>query len=582
MTHEMGSWSGGVAPVLAAGLMLVSWYKPLLALVTFAAWGWVVSTIYDKDAARWYLPREMWNLIHMAAGIAAFGVLLAAPMSFWILWPVAAGILVADLVVYFIVHNADSRVPDSAKWTFNLSNLKARAEARAQAKQARIITLQMRGPKGAVQAPDRDSPEYEVRVWAEELLEGMIDARGIQLDIVPSRENQYAVTFMVDGVRKPVEQFHATKAVAVIDFFKRAAGLDTEDRRRRQSGDFEFGKTGAPMTPARVSTQGDSKGMRFSLLISPESQVARPLEELGMLPNQIEELRRIVEQRQGVVLLAAPPDNGRTSTLYAILRTHDAYTSNVQSVELEPQAAIEGVRQNRFNPSGDAEYSTTVRSILRRDPDVVGVAEMPDETTAKEAARADHERTRVYLCIKADGALQAIQLYARAVGDQKLAANSLYGVVAQRLVRQLCVNCRTAFQPTPEMLKKLGLPKDTKQLYRKGGQVLIKDKPQVCPVCQGEGFFGQTGIFEVHSLEAEQRKLIAGNDMTALRATFRQKKQQSMQQAALQHVALGNTSVEEVVRVTQSASRPSGSGSAGSGGTPGGKPASARPAAPSG
>jgi len=264
--------------------------------------------------------------------------------------------------------------------------------------------------------------------------------------------------------------------------------------------------------------------------------------------------------------------------MYALLRKHDAYTSNVQTIALEQQATIEGVRQNKFEPTGDAEFSTTVRSILRRDPDVVAVAEMPDEATAREVAKADHERTRIYVSLRADGVLPAIQLFARAVGDQKLASNCLHGAIGQRLVRQLCVNCKAPFQPTAEMIKKLGLPKDTKQLFKKSGQVLMKDKPQVCPVCGGSGFFGQIGVFEVYTIGPDERKLIAANDMTALRAAFRQRKQQSLQQAALQHVVLGNTSVEEVIRVTQSSQQPAAKPSSAAA-----KPAAtARPSAPTG
>lgn len=540
---------------LAAGLFLLSWYKPLVVVVIISLWAWVVSTIYDKDAAQWYLPRQMWNFVHMAAAIAALGVVLFAPLGFWVSVPIMAGILAVDLVAYALYRQADSRVPESAKWTINLSEMKARAAARKEAKKAKVITLQLRGPDGDAPVPDRESPEYEVRVWTEELIEGMIDARGVQLDITPLSENQYGVSFMVDGVRKAVEKQHANKAVAIIDFLKQIAGLDVEDRRRRLVADIEVGKPGAPLTPTRLITAGSSKGQRLTLLFDPQAQVLRSKDDLGMHPNQEKDFDALVKEHKGVVLVAAPPDNGLTTTLYTLLREHDAYTSNVQSIEIDPQATIEGVRQNRFTPGGDAEYSTLVRSILRRDPDVVSVSDMPDENTAKEIARCDHERTRVYFGLRADGSLQAVQMYARAVGDQKLAAESLHGVIAQRLVRRLCANCKTAFKPTPEMLKKLGLPRDTKQLYKKSGQVLQKDKPHECPVCNGTGFFGQVGVFEVHDINAEERKLIAQNDMSGLRASFRQKKQQSFQHAALQHVVLGNTSVEEVIRVTQSSSR---------------------------
>ena len=104
------------------------------------------------------------------------------------------------------------------------------------------------------------------------------------------------------------------------------------------------------------------------------------------------------------------------------------------------------------------------------------------DTIAKNIANADLDRSRVYLSLKAEDAISAIQLYVRGVGDAKLAAQGLHGVVAQKLLRTLCGNCKVAYTPTPEMRKKLGLPADkVKQLFKKGGQVLIRNKPEICP-----------------------------------------------------------------------------------------------------
>ena len=106
-------------------------------------------------------------------------------------------------------------------------------------------------------------------------------------------------------------------------------------------------------------------------------------------------------------------------------------------------------------------------------------------------ARADLERSRVYLSLRANSALEAIQLYTKAVGDPKVAAQGLKGVIAHRLLRVLCSNCKVAYPPTPDMLKKLGLPPDqVTQLFKKGGQVLVRNKPEVCPVCNGVGYMG--------------------------------------------------------------------------------------------
>jgi type II secretory ATPase GspE/PulE/Tfp pilus assembly ATPase PilB-like protein len=303
----------------------------------------------------------------------------------------------------------------------------------------------------------------------------------------------------------------------------------------------------------RVTTSGGQGGLRLTLTVDPSKAVRRDADELGLLPAQFAELEALTkEDRGGVVLLAAPPHGGRTTTLYSVLRMHDAYTSNVQTLEMEPQDELEGVRQNKFDPYAEGpEFSTMLRSILRRDPDVVGVAETPDAKTLAEACKGDQERTRTYISVRGDSAIGVLQAFLKGVGDNELAAGALHGVVAEKLVRQLCSNCRVPYQPQPETVRKLGLPPEkVKQLYKKGGQVLIKNKPAVCPVCHGTGFLGQLGVFEVYRIGPEERGLLAKGDLKAVAAEFKKRKLPTLQQAALIRATEGATSVEEVIRIS--------------------------------
>jgi len=245
--------------------------------------------------------------------------------------------------------------------------------------------------------------------------------------------------------------------------------------------------------------------------------------------------------------------------MYSLLRLHDAYTSNIQTIEYEIEDPMEGVKQIKFDPTAEnAEFATQVRSVLRRDPDVVGVCDLPDASTAKNIADADLERSRVYLSLPGDNALAAVQLYTKAVSDAKHAAQGLRGVVAQKLLRVLCQNCKVAYQPSKDMLKKLGLPADKiKQLNKKGGQVLIRNKPEVCPVCNGVGYQGQTGCFGVFPIGDEEKKMIAAENWSGLRTAMRKRSLPSVQQAALRKAVEGLTSIEEVSRISSDAKKKS-------------------------
>lgn len=542
---------------LGEGLFLVSFWKPVILLAPFVGWLLIVSKVFDKHADRFHLGRGKWNAIHLSIGMVAFFVALVIPMkneaAFWVGLVVGMIILAVDLAAYAYVANKDDRVPEEFHIKLNMAKMTEARAAKAEAKKQGKAELTIRSPdKSTVVVPPAETPEFEVRVASESMILKALTTRASQADIGPTgKDTSYVVSYLVDGVRQPGEVLPGPNAIKVMDFWKSAGKLDLQDRRRKLWADINI-ERGVDKHAIRMTTSGTQGGMRMSLLFDAAKAVNKKAAELGLLEPQMAELKAIVEDGRGVVLLAAPPDMGRTTSLYSVTRMHDAYTTNVQTVEMETQVALEGIRQNAFETGGEGpEFSTFVRSILRRDPQVVGVAELPDDATAKEIAKADHERTRVYLSLKTDNALAAIQIWMKAVGDPETAAKSLHGVVAQKLLRKLCVNCRQAYQASPDMLKKLGVPVDKpRQLFKKGGQVLIKNKPEICPVCSGIGYVGQEGIFEVFRIDKPERELIKAGNLVGLRAEFRKKGLPTIQQAALKKAFDGTTSVEELSRVT--------------------------------
>ncbi|MCC6677692.1 MAG: Flp pilus assembly complex ATPase component TadA [Phycisphaerales bacterium] len=566
--------------LVAGPATLVSWWKPVVLLLPLVGWAWVVSRVLDKHAARFYLPQKRWNLAHLIVGFVALAAAFLMPVpgegGFWAGLGAMILILCADVGAYWFAQSRDERVPEGHKLRFNMfQELAAKRAEKAIAKKAGKSELQIKGPdKGLVMPPGPESPEFQTRVVAEQLFIRALENRAAQVDLGPTgKDTTYGSVLLIDGVKQAGEQMPAAEAFKVIDFWKGAAKLDLADRRRKLSGDINV-ERGVDRKKVRIMSSGTQGGMRLTMLMDPEESVRRKPDAMGLLEPQLAELKSIVQEGLGVVLLAAPPDGGRTTTMYTLVKMHDAYTSNVQTIETDIQDAPEGVRQNKWDPQAEGpDFSTLVRSILRRDPNVVALADLPDQATAKEVAKADQERTRIYVSLRADGALPAIQMWMKTIGDAELGSKCLHGVVAQKLVRKLCINCRMPYQPTGDQLKKLGLPADkVKQLFKKGGQVLVKNKPEVCNVCQGTGYTGQEGVFEVYLLGQAERDMIKEGNWNGLRTELRKKQLPGLLQAALKKAVDGTTSLEEVGRI-------GGEGGDGGGSSPA-KPAAPRPAGP--
>lgn len=561
----------GGALTLADGLHLVSYWKPVVLLIPLTFWAWLVSTSFDKFAARFYLKRERWNIIHLCFGLAALAAALFIPVkgegAFWAGLGAMVVILAIDVVWFIKSANADEKVPETLRLKLSKEILGRVSDGtRKKSKEATStgkVELVIKGPdKATVPVPAAETPELATRVAAEGLVLRSIVSRASQVDLSPTgKESLYGESLLVDGLRQAGQAIPAADAVRIIDFWKAAGGLDLSDRRKKLTADVTVEKSELKKK-IRVTTSGVQGGMRLSLVYDPERAVRRKPDDLGLDPRQMEELKAILDEKKGTVVVGTPPDGGRTTLLYTILKMHDAYTNNVQTVEIDQQDDLEGVRQNRWDPYAEGpEFSTLVRSILRRDPDIVGVAEVPDQNTAKEICRADLERSRIYVSLRADSALGAIQAWSKVTGDLGTAMAGLRGVVAGRVMRRLCTQCRQAYVPAPEMLKKFGLPSDrVKQLHKKGGVVLVKDKEQVCGMCAGVGYVGQVGFFEVYRIEDDLREMLKKGDWNAFRSELRKKQLPTLQGAALRHAIEGTTSVEEVVRAIAEGQPPAGAG----------------------
>ncbi len=527
-------------------MFLISFYKPLLLLAVFVTWAWLVSAKLEKDARYYKLPYRPWNAGWLASAVAALAAMVLVPI-FWIGLPLGMMILAGPLYAYMLVRNR--AVPEKERFEFSQLLRSGPAKQRVRATAA---TVQFMTAKGAPRPiPAKDDPRLAVHTAAEDLLVPALESRAARLEVAVGPRGTVVVE-TVDGVRVRRDPLAPETAMSVIDYLKEAAGLNVEDRRRRQTAEFRM--TG-PMGQADLSivTAGSSNGQEMRLLFNRANQIMRPIDNLGLLPAQLEAIRAFEQspERHGIFLFGAPAGHGLTTTGYSLIGRHDAYTSNVKTLEREVQARHDGVDHVQWDPNNpDVDYATHLQSILRRDPDVVLIADLTEPDTARNASEPGMQGPLLYVPQRAAAIADQIRDWVKLLGDVKRAVKALRVVMNQRLLRTLCPNCRQPYEPSSEQLRRLNLPADrVKQLFQANGKVEVKNKIEPCPVCGGTGYFGQTGVFQIMSVNDEIRNLLAAGDLKGALAEARRNKMIYLQEAAMRKVVEGTTTIDEVVRV---------------------------------
>jgi type II secretory ATPase GspE/PulE/Tfp pilus assembly ATPase PilB-like protein len=532
-----------------APAFLINAYKPFLMFVPFIPWAWLISSALDKDARYYHFNWKLWNSIHLSAGAAALIAMLFIPI-FWIGWPVGMLLLVTPILVYWRYRN--ERVPEAQRFYLTGEGLAASMATRRQAKASREAMMEFVGPEDEKHyAPVKEDPAYPVHMTVEDLLGPAIDARASAIEM-KVEQSGCTVTQIIDGIRYKREPVPADAGLKAIDYLKNIADLDLDDRRRRQTGEFLITRPEGK-TKASATTAGSSTGLVMRLDFDRANRLSVPFDRLGLLASQLDVLTRFADahDRHGIILFGAPPTHGLTTTGYSLISRHDAYTSNIKTLEREVKLRIDGVDHVQFDPSNpDVDYPTNLQSILRRDPDIVLIDEIKEAETARVATDPGMQGPLIYIPQRAGTVPEQIRDWVKVVGDVKRATRALRAVMNQRLVRSLCPNCRQAYQPSEDQIRKLNLPAGKiSQLYRPGGKVQVKNKIESCPVCQGTGFLGQTGVFEVLHVDDDVRGLLAGGDLKAALAHARRNKMIYLQEAALSKVAAGETSLDEVMRI---------------------------------
>lgn len=547
----------------ASTAVLASWWKMILIAIPFIPWGWLISTKLDKDARYFHLNWQAWNAAHLAAGAAALAAMLFIPI-FWASWPVGVIILAAPVLTYWVVRNKS--VPEDQVYTLSGQSMSDRMEMRRKERARRQAFLEFENADGSAHpTPVKDDPLFATHMSCEDIVGPALEARASRIDVLLSNKG-CIVAQTVDGMRYKREPLSAEQGTAVIDYLKEIAGLDVNDRRRRQTGTFKMRAGDGDSHTMTLTTLGSSSGVQVRLDVDRAKQLRKPFDALGLLPSQLDSLRELeqVHELHGIVLLGAPTGQGLTTTAYAMLARHDAFTTNVKSLESEVAAYIDGVDQSVFDSNDpNVDYATSLQSILRRDPDIVLIDILKDAETGRISAAPGMQGPLLYIQQTSSTIAEQIRDWVKYSGSVEDASAALRAIVNQRLIRTLCPNCRQPYTPAPEQLKKLNVPADKAgAFHRASGKVQLKNKIVECAVCSGTGYLGQTGIFQVMVVDDAIRKILKSGDLKAALAQARRNKMIYLQEAAMSKVVSGETTLEEVIRVISGGPQKSKSASA--------------------
>ncbi|MGQ9576012.1 MAG: GspE/PulE family protein [Thermoguttaceae bacterium] len=356
-------------------------------------------------------------------------------------------------------------------------------------------------------------------------------------------ENEFKIRIRADGVLYEMVPPPRHLAMAITTRLKVMANLDIAERRLPQDGRIRLTVGGHPVD-LRVSVLPTMFGESIVLRILDRSVVMLDLDVVGMEPTTLATFRQIIRRPNGIVLVTGPTGSGKTTTLYGALNELNCPEDKLITTEDPVEYDIDGIIQLPIDPTIGNTFAHCLRSILRHDPDIILVGEIRDLETAEIAVQASLTGHMVFSTLHTNDAPSAITRLRDMGIPPFLITATLEAVLAQRLVRKICPECREETVPSTETLAELDLtPEDVigKKFYRGRG----------CPACNNTGFRGRTGIFELMPMNEMLRELIHRSVSTEkLRDAALRSGMRPLRQAALDKVFAGITTIEEAIRET--------------------------------
>lgn len=350
-------------------------------------------------------------------------------------------------------------------------------------------------------------------------------------------EERITIRFRIDGVLREILEPQRILAPLIVSRIKVMAKLDIAEKRLPQDGRISLRIAGRGVD-VRVSTMPTSHGERIVLRLLDKQNARLDLAQLGMEQNSLNLMKKLIAIPHGIILVTGPTGSGKTTTLYAALTSLNNQTRNILTVEDPIEFDLPGIGQTQVNFKVNMTFAKGLRAILRQDPDVVMVGEIRDLETAQIAIQASLTGHLVLSTLHTNSAIGAITRLDDMGIEPFLLSSSLIGVLAQRLMRLLCKECKKPSAASAHECNMLGVKEAT--IYR----------PEGCARCRHSGYSGRSGVYELIAIDETLRTMIHSRESEQNIKKYARTLYPSIRQDGFRRVLLGDTSLEEILRVT--------------------------------
>lgn len=396
---------------------------------------------------------------------------------------------------------------------------------------------------------DIDDISSDAAKYANMIVTQAIDSRASDIHIEPRLEG-YVTRYRIDGTLIEVVKIPAALESQIISRFKVLAKMNIAEHRRPQDGNFTIKYKNASYDFRINTLPVNGKEKIVIRILAPSMKAAesyvKDIEIAGAFPDDIEKIKFLISAPNGIVLTSGPTGSGKTTTLYALLKTMNSPEINITTIEDPVEIRLDGVNQSAVNPKAGITFASCMRAILRQDPDVILVGEIRDYETLETAISASLTGHFVLSTIHTNSSAATVTRLMEMGAKDYLVSSTLTGVLAQRLVKKLCPHCKKPYIPTDDEIRQV--TKDPKKIEAIKNATLYK--ADGCPECADTGYKGRLAILEILVITKEIKKLIAAHahdieiEDTAVKNGMR-----TLRDSCIKHIMEGNTTIDEFVRV---------------------------------